>query len=162
MQFDVIRETLNITEGTKSGHFHGVILASLYQVGYLIGGVIAHDQWRHVLASLFTINQLHVYAFIQSALPDDVTCMASLCGVMLYPALLSCGVIYSVFGWFGSCLLTDCNRLLIIARSPPPARYSRANSVGGSPTPPLIHVSACLFSCSSLSPRFCLIHFTVA
>lgn len=86
MQFDMIRETLNITEGTKSGYFHGVKLASLYPVGYLIGGVTLPDWWRHWLASLFTINQLHVYAFIQSALPDDVVCMASHCGVMLYPA----------------------------------------------------------------------------
>ena len=86
MQFDVIREVLNITEVTKSGHFHGVILASLYPVGYLICGVTLTDWWRHWLASLFTINQLHVYVFIQSALPDDVVCMASHCGVMLYPA----------------------------------------------------------------------------
>ena len=86
MQFDMIRETLNITEGTKSGYFHGVKLASLYPVGYLIGGVTLTDWWRHWLASLFTINHLHVYAFIQSALPDDVVCMASHCGVMLYPA----------------------------------------------------------------------------
>lgn len=46
------------------------------------------------------------------------------CFILLIPFS---GVICSMFGWFGSCLLTDCNRLQIKARSPPPARYSMAN-----------------------------------
>ena len=87
-------EAIQLFDKTKSGHFRGVRLASLYLVGYLIGGVTLPDWWRHWLASAFTIHQLHDYAVIQSALLDDETCMASICGVMLYPAFISCGVTY--------------------------------------------------------------------
>lgn len=116
------------------------------------------SSWRHCLPS---INCMFMPLFSRHC--RMMWCVwrhiVASCFILLIPFS---GVICSVFGWFGSCLLTDCNRLHIIARSPPPARYSRANSAGVSPTPPLTYFSACLFSCSSLSPRFCLIHFTAA
>ena len=71
------------------------------------------------MASTFTIHKLHDYALIQSALPDDVTCMASRSGVILYPAFISCGVTYDPrVEVRASHLRPECHRLRIIARSP--------------------------------------------
>lgn len=70
-------EAIQLFDKTKSVYFHGVRLASLCLIGYLIGGVTLSDMWRHWLASAFTIHQLHDYAVIQSALLDDVRWVAS-------------------------------------------------------------------------------------
>lgn len=102
-----------------------------------IGGVIG---WRHCLPS---INCMFMPLFSRHC--RMMWCVwrhiVASCFILLIPFS---GVICSVFGWFGSCLLTECNRLHIIARSPPPARYSRANSVGGCPHAPT-YIFFCLF-----------------
>lgn len=41
-------EAIQLFDKTKSGYFHGVRLASLYQLWYLIGGVMC---WRQLLPS---------------------------------------------------------------------------------------------------------------